>query len=106
VAPDVVSVRAGPERLSIGHVTPADDYAEFAASTGPTVDVVAELTGKAPRTGTVDVGGVAWDSYRDADGSLSLVRVFDDVTVVVGTLRATASVEELSVLAAAVRTRG
>ena len=91
-----------PQRLSIGHVTPADQYAEFAASTGPAGEVVAELTGKAPRTGTVDVRGVAWESYEEADGSMSLVRGFGGVTVVVGTLRSTASVEELSVLAAAV----
>ncbi len=92
----------GPDRLSIGHVTPSDQYAEFAASTGVAADVVAELTGRAPRTGTVDVEGVAWDAYTEADGSMSLVRAFGNVTVVVGTLRATASAEELSVLAAAV----
>ena len=91
-----------PDRLRIGHVTPADEYAEFAASTGVATDVVADLTGRAPRTGTVDVRGVPWDAYTEADGSLSLVRAFGDVTVVVGTLRSTASVEELSVLAAAV----
>jgi hypothetical protein len=92
----------GPDRLRIGHVTPSDQYAEFAASTGRAADVVSELTGKAPRTGTVDVRGVPWESYTEADGSLSLVRAFGDVTVVVGTLRSTASIEELSVLAAAV----
>lgn len=93
----------GPESLRIGHVTPADQYAEFAASTGPAEEVVAELTGQAPRTGTVDVAGVAWESYEQADGSISLVRAFDGVTVVVGTLRSTASIEELSVLAGVVR---
>ena len=95
-----------PDRLSIGHVTPADQYAEFAASTGPVAEFVAESTGKARRTGSVDVRGTAWESYEDDDGSVSLVRTFDGVTVVVGTLRATASLEELSVLAAAVRPRG
>ena len=92
----------GPDRISIGNVTPSDQYAEFAASTGDAAECVADLTGRAPRTGTVDVDGVPWDAYTETDGSLSLVRAFGDVTVVVGTLRATASAEELSVLAAAV----
>ena len=100
--PTSASYERGPDRLRIGHVTPSDQYAEFAASTGVAAEVVAELTGRAPRTGTVDVEGVAWDAYTEADGSLSLVRAFGDVTVVVGTLRATASAEELSVLAASV----
>ena len=92
----------GPDRLSIGHVTPSDQYAEFAAGSRVGPEFVADLTGKAPRTGTVDVEGVPWDVHTAADGSMSLVRAFGDVTVVVGTLRATASAEELSVLATAV----
>lgn len=94
---------SAPDRLRLGHVTPAEQYAEFAASTGPADEWVAQLTGEAPVVGTVDVDGTSWTQHREADGSLSLVRRDGNVTVVVGTLRSTASLEELRVLAAAVR---
>ncbi len=88
-----------PRRLRIGYVTPSDQYAEYAASTAPRADAVAELTGRRERLEPVTVDGVEWEQYRDRDGSLSLVRAYGPVTVVIGTLRSTAPLAELEVLA-------
>lgn len=94
-----------PDRLNVGHVTPSVEYAEYAVTTAPRADALRELVGSGAPAGTVDVDGVTWDRYDEADGSTSLVRAFGQVTVVVGTLRATASDEELLVLAGAVGPR-
>ena len=94
-----------PDSLNVGHVTPSVQYAEFAATTAPRADALAELVGSASAAGTVEVEGQTWERYDEADGSTSLVRSFGPVTVVVGTLRATASDEELLLLAGAVGSR-
>lgn len=95
-----VSLLGGPSRgLRIGYNTPANEYAEYAASTAPAAEAVQELTGGGARLAPVDVAGTTWEQYRDADGSLSLVRSYGPVTVVVGTLRSTAALSELQVLA-------
>ena len=102
------SARLGnrPSSINVGHVTPAGEYAEFAATTDASGEALTELTGEeATRAGTVQVEGVPWERYDEADGSTSLVRAFGEVTVVVGTLRATASDEELLLLAGAVGPR-
>jgi hypothetical protein len=93
---------AAPDRVRLPHVTPGGRYAEFAASTAPAEEFVPEITGATGATDTVDVDGETWDVWVEDDGSRSLVRAFDDVTVVVGTLRATASLEELTTFAASV----
>ena len=91
-----------PDRLRVAHVTPQEQYAEFAATQGISPEGLEELTGAAEPTETVDVDGEPWDLYQEDDGSRSLVREFGDVTVVVGSLRATASLDELTVLARSV----
>jgi hypothetical protein len=93
-----------PDRLNVGHVTPSVEYAEYAATTAPRDDALRELVGEqATPGGTVQVGGRTWERFDEADGSTSLVGQFGQVTVVVGTLRASASDEELLTLAGAVR---
>ena len=95
-----VSTLAGdPRSLRIGYVTPDERYLEYAATTAPRADAVSEFTGDARRLTQVDIDGVAWEQYREADGSLSLVRAYGPVTVVVGTRRATATLTELQALA-------
>jgi len=95
-----VSLLTGePRALRIGYNTPTGAYAEYAASTAPAAGLVEDLTGRGERLDPVDVGGASWEQYRDSDGSLSLVRAYGPVTVVVGTLRATAPLSELRVLA-------
>ena len=104
--PNVATVGAEPDTLRVGWVTPSEEYAEYAASSAPADEFVAAVTGpKAQRLEPVLVAGAPWDSYRDEDGSLSLVRSYGAVTVVVGTARATASVDELRVLAESLATR-
>jgi hypothetical protein len=88
-----------PLRLRVGYVTPGDRYAEYAASTGPVADYVEQLTGSAPYVGEVRAGGQTWRQHRDSDGSLSLVRTEDGLTVVLGSTRASATLDELRELA-------
>jgi hypothetical protein len=94
-----------PSGLRVGYVTPSGSYAEYAASTAPREDYLPEITGdEAVRLEPVQVAGSTWEQYRDGDGSLSLVRSFDGTTVVVGTLRASAPLDELETLASALAT--
>ena len=95
----VSSLTGEPPALRIGYNTPTGAYAEYAASTAPSAQVVEDLAGGGERLDPVDVDGATWEQYRDGDGSLSLVRAYGAVTVVVGTLRATAPLSELRVLA-------
>jgi len=84
--------------LRVGWVTAKGTYAEYAAATHPAESFVGDLTDRAPRAGTVDIGGVTWQEYHQAKG-LSLVRSVGTVTVVLGTLRDTASLDDLRALA-------
>ena len=73
------SARLGsrPSSINVGHVTPAGEYAEFAATTDASGEALTELTGEeATRAGTVQVGGETWERYDEPDGSTSLVRAF------------------------------
>lgn len=86
--------------LRVGWVTPKGSYAEYAATGRPGPSFVADLTGAAPRTGSVEIAGVSWAQHR-AGAATSLVRSYGSSVVVLGTLRDTASLDELRVLAAA-----
>lgn len=94
----VSSYRFGSGQLRVGWVTPRNQYAEYAASTGPPGPFLRDITGNAPRTGTVTVGGTRWTEYRSGR-AISLVRRDGPATVVLGTVRDTASLDELRVLA-------
>jgi hypothetical protein len=84
--------------LRVGWVTPKGEYAEYAASAHPGSAFVSDLTGRAPRVGSIDIAGVGWEEYRQ-DQAISLVRTYGPTTVILGTLRDTASLDELRVLA-------
>ncbi|MCU1589468.1 MAG: hypothetical protein JWP11_724 [Frankiales bacterium] len=84
--------------LRIGWVTPQGEYAEYAAATHPAPAFLGDITGQAPRGGAVDIDGATWQEYRQGK-AISLVRSYGTTTVVLGTLRDTASLEELRVLA-------
>jgi hypothetical protein len=85
--------------LRIGWVTPKGAYAEYAAASRPDPRFVPDLTDHVPTTGSVDVGETRWQTYRQSNG-YSLVRSYGAVSVVLGTLRDTASLADLRVLAA------
>ena len=89
-------VRSG--LLRVGWVTPKGEYAEYAAASKPTETFLADITANAPRTETVDIDGTSWTQYRQGK-AISLVRSYGSATVVIGTLRDTAGLEELRVLA-------
>ncbi len=89
----------GDRTLRVGYVTPQEQYAEYAASTGPSQEFVESVVGVgAEPAEPVDVDGVTWEQFVEADGSRSLVGSYGAATVVVGTLRATATLQELRVL--------
>ena len=91
--------------LRIGFVTPAGDYAEYSASTLPDEEFLADTTGaKAEQAEPLQVRGQTWEQYREADGSLSLVRSDGPVVVVVGISRASSTLTELEVLAGSLAT--
>ncbi len=85
--------------LRVGWVTPAGQYAEYAASTGEREEFLELVVGEdVEQLAAVTVDGASWQQYREPDGSLSLTRTYGDATVVVGTRRATAGLPELEVL--------
>ena len=94
------------EALRIGYVTPEEQYAEYAASTAPEQEFVDEIAGRrATRLEPREVDGQQWQQYRDRDGSLSLVRSYGSVVVVLGSSRASSSLTELEELAGSLATR-
>ena len=84
--------------LRVGWVTPAGHYAEYAAAVHAQPVFVSDITDQAARAAAVEIGGVSWQEYRK-DKAVSLVRDFGSSTVVLGTLRDTASLDELRALA-------
>jgi hypothetical protein len=88
------------EIARVGYVR-AKHYMEWEGSTG--TDWVYDATGKGSKTGTVDVGGVAWQQWEDSAGHVSLVRSFGRATALVGGVREEATLEELESLAATFR---
>ena len=91
-----------PGRLRIGYVTPADQYAEYAAAVGAQPDFLPDITGRGSPVGTLVVAGVTWQQYEDADKHTTLVRRVGADTVIVGGVRETTTPGELRTLAAAV----
>jgi hypothetical protein len=91
---------SGVERtLRVGWVTPSEQYAEYAATTGDREDFLEAVVGQqADPAAAVTVGGTEWDVFVEPDGSTSYVQAYGQATVVVGTKRATAGQEELAVL--------
>jgi hypothetical protein len=86
-------------QLRVGWVTPKGEYAEYAARPHGTTTFVTDITGRAQQAGTVQIEGTTWTEYRQGK-AVSLVRAYGTTTVVLGTLRDTASLDELRVLAA------
>ena len=85
--------------LRVGWVTPSEQYAEYAATTGDREGFLETVVGEdADLEAALDVDGEDWEVFVDPDGSTSYVRSYGDATVVVGTKRATASEDELAVL--------
>jgi len=87
--------------LRVGWVTPEEEYAEYAAGAAP--GLLDSLVGDAEELEPLTVDGVTWAQHRDTDGSLSLSRSYDGITVVVGTSRATADRAELEALLRSLR---
>lgn len=101
VAPGADGVQA----WEIGLITPSDQYIGLVQGVDANSSWIAKETAEAVSSGTVRIGGVAWDSYdrRDLDdpGNLAyaLVATFDRSTIVLG---GTASDTDFATLAEAV----
>lgn len=85
--------------VRVGYVI-GDHYLEWQGSSG--TEFLSAATGEGRRTGSIDVAGVAWETWEDKDGALSLVLRRGSATVLVGGVRETASREEITQLAALV----
>jgi hypothetical protein len=86
--------------LRVGYVH-GDDYLEVSGARG--TSFLDDATGRASQVGTVDVGGIAWQSWKNTGGAQSLVLSRGDVTMLVGGVRETASQDELITFAKALR---
>jgi hypothetical protein len=86
------------ELLRLGWVTPAGHYIEYAGTARPTQAFLADITGEAPKSEPVAIDDTTWTQYRK-DDTISLVHAFGPATVVLGTLRDTATLDELRLLA-------
>jgi hypothetical protein len=84
--------------LRVGWNTPAGNYAEYAAAPHAPPAFLRDYTDDAPQAGTLDIGGTSWSEHRRGR-AISLVHVYGTTTVVLGTLRDTATLDELRVLA-------
>ena len=91
------------QQLRVGWVTAKGHYAEYAAAVRSTPSFVQDLTGQAPRGAAVDVGGTPWQEFHK-DKAISLVRDIGTSTVILGTLRDTATLDELRALAGSLST--
>lgn len=95
---NVAEVSGDPVRLRVGYVLPEETYVEYVGVLGADPKTIESLTGTPRPEGSVQIDGASWERYRDDDGSLSLVRPAagaGEVTVIVGSTRATASEDDL-----------
>lgn len=95
-----VTERLGvPDRLRVGWNTPTGQYAEYDAVSGPAGTFVDDVTGRAVAGEPVTVAGRTFRRYRNDAGVQSLVLAQGGSTVVVGSLRSSATEQELVALA-------
>ena len=102
----VSAYESEPNRLRIGYLTADNHYAEYAAVSGPAASYVADLTDRGAPVRTVQIGGQPWELVQDSAGRQSLVRAEGPLTVIVGTLRNNATLDELTALAGGLRKFG
>lgn len=103
--PTVAAYDSSPDRLRIGYNTPTKEYAEYFASAGDREDFLLEAAGRTTEKGTVVVSGTTWQQLDNSEGVVSLVRTAGPLTVVVGGIRSTTTLDELRVLAASLTAR-
>lgn len=93
------SYTGGQAALRVGWVTPQTQYAEYSASSAEREQFLEATVGEdVEQLAPVTVDGQTWQQLRESDGSLSLTRSYGATTVVLGSKRATAPLEELLVL--------
>jgi hypothetical protein len=92
----------GPVSWHLGFVTPGKEYAALEQSNEKASDYVPRMTNNRKPNGTMQVGGVTWDTYYRKDKKAnSLARTLPDGVSLVVT--GTASYQELAVLAGSLK---
>lgn len=84
----------------VGYVTPSGTYASLEQTKDATAEWVRAQTNRAPKTGTTDIDGVAWDTYvRDLKTQNSLVHAGDGAGMLTTIVTGDATVEDLTTFA-------
>ncbi|MDQ3734084.1 MAG: DUF4245 domain-containing protein, partial [Actinomycetota bacterium] len=87
----------GPVTLSIGYVSPSEEFARYIVSTDPAAEQITDLLGDADSTGTMRIAGASWEEFTTGRGEQLLLRTDDDLRIVI---TGSASQDELRTLAA------
>ncbi|MGI8529325.1 MAG: DUF4245 domain-containing protein [Geodermatophilaceae bacterium] len=95
------ATEGGPVGVSVGYVTPSQEFARVVHSSLPEVRLLTEVLGEGYAEGGVTADG--WRGFRTADGEQALVRSEEGSTVIV---TGSAAEAELRVLAGALRPIG
>lgn len=92
-APDVAP---GPVTLTIGYVTPSDEFARYVVSTDPSSQLIDDLLAGADAVTPVSVGGQTWEAFTTSRGERLLLRTGDGLRLLV---TGSAPEDELATLA-------
>lgn len=87
---------SGPVTLTIGYVTPAEEFARYVVSTDPSSKLIEDLLKDAESAGSASLGGDSWEEFRTSRGEQLYLRIDGDLRLVV---TGSASQDELSALA-------
>lgn len=86
----------GPATLTIGYVTPSQEFARYVVSTDPSSELVADLLTDAETAGGASLDGRPWEEFITSRGEQLYLRSDDDLRIVV---TGSASQDELRTLA-------
>jgi len=88
--------QSGPVTLTIGYVTPSQEFARYVVSTDPSSELIEDLLTDAESAGQARLGRQSWAEFRTARGEPLYLRNDGDLRLVV---TGSASQDELQTLA-------
>ena len=86
----------GPVTLTIGYVSPTEQFARFIVSTDPAAELIQDLLANAQTTGRVSLAGESWEELTTSRGERLFLRTDGELRIVV---TGSASEEEMRTLA-------
>lgn len=98
VVPD--AGRSGAVSLTIGYLTPSEEFARYIITTDPSADLVEDLLAGADAAGTLVLAGRPWQELSTARGERLYLRSLGELRLVV---TGSASEDELRTLAESLR---